>query len=73
MKILFLDIDSVLNHSKYAEDCYQGEEYAGDVFVEDAFGSVHRAHASTVGIPSNLPEGCSAVGFLVEKELNLLR
>ena len=44
----------------------------GDLFVEDAFGSVHRAHASTVGIPSNLPEGCSAVGFLVEKELNVL-
>lgn len=35
MKILFLDIDSVLNHSRYAEDCYQGEEYAGDAFVED--------------------------------------
>ena len=44
----------------------------GDLFVEDAFGSVHRAHASTVGIPSNLPAGCSAVGFLVEKELNVL-
>jgi phosphoglycerate kinase len=42
----------------------------GDVFVEDAFGSVHRAHASTVGIPSNLKE--VAVGFLVEKELNVL-
>ena len=41
----------------------------GDLFVEDAFGSVHRAHASTVGIPSNLP---SAVGFLVEKELKFL-
>lgn len=38
----------------------------GDVFVEDAFGSVHRAHASTAGIPANLP---SAVGFLVEKEI----
>ncbi len=42
----------------------------GDAFVEDAFGSVHRAHASTVGIPSNLKE--VAVGFLVEKELNVL-
>ncbi|MBR4470874.1 MAG: phosphoglycerate kinase [Erysipelotrichaceae bacterium] len=41
----------------------------GDLFVEDAFGSVHRAHASTRGIPSVLP---SAVGFLVEKELKFL-
>ncbi len=38
----------------------------GDVFVEDAFGSVHRAHASTAGIPKHIP---SAVGFLVEKEI----
>ena len=44
----------------------------GDLFVEDAFGSVHRAHASTVGIPENLPAGCAAVGFLVEKELSVL-
>lgn len=41
----------------------------GDLFVEDAFGSVHRAHASTVGIPTYLP---SALGFLVEKEVNVL-
>ena len=41
----------------------------GDLFVEDAFGSVHRAHASTAGIPSILP---SALGFLVEKEVNML-
>jgi len=41
----------------------------GDLFVEDAFGSVHRAHSSTVGIPSVLP---SAAGFLVEKELKFL-
>ena len=41
----------------------------GDLFVEDAFGSVHRAHASTVGIPSILP---SALGFLVEKEVKML-
>ncbi|MBP3853770.1 MAG: phosphoglycerate kinase, partial [Erysipelotrichaceae bacterium] len=42
----------------------------GDMFVEDAFGSVHRAHASTVGIPSNLKE--NALGFLVEKEVDML-
>ena len=41
----------------------------GELFVSDAFGSVHRAHASTVGIPSILP---SALGFLVNKEVEHL-
>ena len=41
----------------------------GDLFVSDAFGSVHRAHASTVGIAEKLP---SALGFLVEKEVKML-
>jgi len=41
----------------------------GDLFVEDAFGSVHRAHASTACIPSILP---NALGFLVEKEVEML-
>ena len=42
----------------------------GEVFVEDAFGSVHRAHASTVGIPTNIKE--NGLGFLVEKEVTML-
>ena len=41
----------------------------GEVFVNDAFGTVHRAHASNVGIASHLP---SAFGFLIEKELKAL-
>lgn len=41
-----------------------------DAFVEDAFGSVHRAHASTVGIPTHLKD--NALGFLVEKEVTML-
>ena len=41
----------------------------GDIFINDAFGTAHRAHASNVGIASNLP---SAVGFLIEKEINAL-
>ena len=41
----------------------------GDVFVNDAFGTIHRAHASNVGIASNI-ESC--IGFLIEKELNAL-
>jgi phosphoglycerate kinase len=38
-----------------------------DLFVQDAFGAVHRAHASTVGVAQLLP---SAAGLLLEAELN---
>jgi len=40
-----------------------------DVFVLDAFGSAHRAHASVVGVAQYLP---AAAGFLMEKELEYL-
>ncbi|WP_036451792.1 phosphoglycerate kinase [Mycoplasma buteonis] len=42
----------------------------GDVFVNDAFGTAHRAHASNVGIASNISE--SALGYLMEKEVSSL-
>ena len=47
-------------------------ELAGlaDVFVNDAFGSAHRAHCSTVGIISFVKE--SAVGYLMQKEIEFL-
>lgn len=41
----------------------------GDVFVNDAFGTIHRCHASNVGISKYLESG---IGFLVEKELEKL-
>jgi phosphoglycerate kinase len=41
----------------------------GDVFVNDAFGTIHRAHASTVGVTEYLP---SFAGLLVEKEVEVL-
>lgn len=46
----------------------------GDAFVMDAFGSAHRAHASTYGIPSILKSESKpvAVGYLVEKEVKAL-
>ena len=41
----------------------------GDIFVNDAFGSAHRAHASTAGVADYLP---AVAGFLMEKELEYL-
>ena len=41
----------------------------GDIFINDAFGTIHRAHASNVGIASNINSG---VGLLVENELQQL-
>lgn len=42
----------------------------GDVYVNDAFGTAHRAHASTAGVPAILSQ--AAAGFLMEKELRFL-
>lgn len=41
-----------------------------DVFINDAFGTAHREHASNVGIASNIAE--SAIGYLVEKEVSMI-
>ena len=43
----------------------------GDLYVNDAFGAAHRAHASTVGITKFVEK--SAMGFLIEKELKFLK
>ena len=39
----------------------------GDIFINDAYGTCHRKHASNVGIANYLPSG---IGFLVEEEIN---
>ena len=41
----------------------------GDIFINDAFGTIHRSHASNVGIASYLDSG---IGFLVEEEIKYL-
>lgn len=41
----------------------------GDIFINDAFGTIHRTHASNVGISTYLPSG---LGFLVEEEIKKL-
>ena len=40
-----------------------------DIFVNDAFGSAHRAHSSTAGVADHLPAVC---GFLIQKELKIM-
>lgn len=40
-----------------------------DIYVNDAFGTCHRAHASTVGVTQYLPSVC---GFLIERELSII-
>jgi phosphoglycerate kinase len=42
----------------------------GDVFVNDAFGTAHRAHASNAGIAANIKE--TVAGFLLEKEIKFI-
>ena len=42
----------------------------GEIFINDAFGTIHRSHASNVGIASYLDSG---IGFLVEEEINYLK
>lgn len=41
----------------------------GEIYVNDAFGSAHRAHASTVGVAEKMP---AVAGFLIEKEIQYL-
>lgn len=67
---------ALLQNTRYRkEEEKNGEEFAkdlaslGNLYVNDAFGTSHRAHASNVGISSVLP---SAVGFLVEKEIDIM-
>jgi phosphoglycerate kinase len=53
------------NAPSFAEQLAQ----LGDLYVNDAFGSAHRAHASTEGVARHLP---AVAGFLMEKEINYL-
>lgn len=64
----FEDLDGKLESGN---DEQLGKYWAslGDIFINDAFGTSHRSHASNVGIASNLESG---IGFLIEEELNKL-
>ena len=70
----------VLENTRFrgAEETKNGEAFAkeladlvdDEVFVMDAFGSAHRAHASTAGVTKFVKE--TAVGYLMQKEINFL-
>ena len=64
----FEDLD---NKKESNNDKKLGKYWAslGDIFINDAFGTIHRNHASNLGIASNLPNG---IGFLVENEIKKL-
>jgi len=55
-----------------APDFIQALRQLADVYVNDAFGTAHRKHASTYGVPAAMPKGTRAIGFLIEKELKYL-
>ncbi len=67
----------LLQNTRYrAEETKNGEEFSkelaslADVFVNDAFGTAHRAHCSNVGVTKYVKT--SVVGYLMEKEINFL-
>lgn len=64
----FEDLDGK-KESKNDEELGKYWSSLGDLFVNDAFGTAHRAHASNVGIAQHLE---SAIGFLMEKEVQFL-
>jgi phosphoglycerate kinase len=70
------DVLLLENVRYYKEETANDPEFSkklaalGDVFVNDAFGTAHRAHASTEGVTKHLP---SCAGFLIEKEISFFQ
>lgn len=67
----------LLENTRYrAEETKNGEQFSkelgslADIFVNDAFGTAHRAHCSTVGVVKYVDEAVS--GYLIEKEIKYL-
>lgn len=65
-------IDGEIVKKESKNDSSLGKYWASlaDIFINDAFGTAHRAHASNVGIAKNISQ--SGIGFLVEKEIQNL-
>ena len=69
------DVTLLENIRFYKEEEENNEDFArklaglADIYVNDAFGTAHRAHASTAGVAAFLPAYC---GFLIQKELDVM-
>jgi len=69
------DVLMLENLRFHAEEEANGPGFArqlaalADVYIDDAFGTSHRAHASTAGVPALLP---AAAGYLLQKEIDYL-
>ena len=69
-QVLLLQNTRFRPEEKKNDDAFSKELASlGDVFVDDAFGSCHRAHASTAGVTKYLP---AVSGFLIQKELDFI-
>jgi 3-phosphoglycerate kinase len=69
-EIMLLQNTRYRKEEKKNDDAFSKEIASlGDVFVNDAFGTAHRAHSSNVGVTKYLP---SAVGFLIGKEIEAI-
>lgn len=72
----FQDIDNDFGKRESKNDPKLGEYWAslGDVFINDAFGTAHRSHASNVGISTAMKAAGKpvAAGFLMEKEITFI-
>ena len=55
--------------TKNEENFYKELASLADLFVNDAFGTAHRAHCSTTGVASYLPAAC---GYLIQKEIRFM-
>lgn len=68
--VVLLENTRFRNEEKKNDEAFAKELASlGDLFVNDAFGTSHRSHASNVGVSSFLP---SVVGFLVKKEIEVM-
>jgi len=60
---------ALLENTRFRNEETKNLAELGDLYINDAFGTSHRAHCSNVGLCKFLP---SAVGFLVEKEISIM-